>query len=151
MKDFTHCHVPKALNLAEEFSTTATDVPTTTMMIRNLPNRYTQQELIEELEILGFADSFDFFYAPIDFGTMGNVGYAFVNFSSPAWATKCQQDLEGYAFRKHQQKSRRKVATVSAAHLQGLQANLRHYERAAATGRARSKRCGPIILRPARR
>lgn len=145
VKDFTHARVPKSLNLAEEFSKVKEQAPTT-MMIRNIPNRYTQRELIEELESLGFAGSFDFFYAPIDFGTMGNVGYAFVNFIDSSWAARCQQLINGFVFRRHQQKTRKKVATVSVAHLQGLQANIRHYENAAVTGRARSKRCGPVIL-----
>jgi hypothetical protein len=145
VKDFTHSRVPRSLNLVEEFCKTVDATPTT-MMIRNIPNRYTQRELIEELESLGFAGSFDFFYAPIDFGTMGNVGYAFVNFVSPEWAASCRQHLDGFIFRRHQQRTRKKVATVSVAHLQGLTANIRHYENAAVTGRARSKRCGPVIM-----
>merc|ERR1711920_884858 len=146
MKEFTHCNVPRVLNLAEESAKANAEVPVTTMMLRNLPNRYTQQELIEELNSLAFAGSFNFFYAPIDFGSMGNVGYAFVNFVSPAWAVRFQQDMEGYAFTKHQQKKRRKIVTVSVAYLQGLQANLSHYECSAVTGRGRSKRCGPVVM-----
>jgi len=143
---FQHCFVPKSTNLAEKFARVAPEARPTTMMIRNIPNRYSQRELIGEIEGLGFAGSFDFFYAPIDSGTMGNVGYAFVNFVSPEWAERCQQTLTGYAFRRHQQKMRRKIATVSVAHLQGLQANIRHYENAAVNGRNRSKRCGPVIM-----
>lgn len=146
---FSSGHVPpKVSNLAQEFSKGTDEVSPTTMMLRNLPNRYTQNELIEELEALGFAGTFDFFYAPIDFGSLGNVGYAFINFNKPEWASHFQKDLDGYAFKKHQQKKRQKLATVSVAHLQGLQANLHHYEKAAVTGRARSKRWGPVIMRP---
>lgn len=143
--DFTYDRVPKVLNLAEELMKTAEALPTT-MMLRNLPNRYKQQELIEELELLGFAGTFDFFYAPIDFGTMGNVGYAFINFISPDQAKRFQNEVDGYSFKKHQQKKRNKTAMVSVAHLQGLDANLRHYEKAAVTGRARSRRCGPVVM-----
>lgn len=145
VKDFTHARVPRSMDLAHQFSE-APSSPPTTMMIRNIPNRYTQQEMIEELDSLGFAGSFDFFYAPIDFGTMGNVGYAFVNFVDPRWAARCCEQLDGFVFGKHQQRTRKKVATVSVAHLQGLQANIRHYENAAVTGRARSRRCGPVIM-----
>merc|ERR1712241_309467 len=144
-KDFTHGLVPKTLNLAEEFSK-AVEAPPTTMMIRNIPNRHTQRELIEELERLGFAGGFDFLYAPTDFGTMGNVGYAFVNFVDAATAVRCRRDLDGFVFKKHQKKNCKKVATVSVAHLQGLQANLRHYERSAVAARARSRGCGPIVM-----
>mmetsp|Transcript_20394 Transcript_20394/g.70663 ORF Transcript_20394/g.70663 Transcript_20394/m.70663 type:complete len:342 (+) Transcript_20394:110-1135(+) len=143
---FQHANVPKSQNLAEEFSKANLETPPTTMMVRNIPNRYTQRELIRELETLGFAGSFDFFYAPIDTGSMGNVGYAFVNFVTGDWADHCLSILSGYTFKKHQQKARTKVATVSVAHLQGLEANLRHYENSAVNGRARSKRCGPVVM-----
>mmetsp|Transcript_49644 Transcript_49644/g.98166 ORF Transcript_49644/g.98166 Transcript_49644/m.98166 type:complete len:289 (+) Transcript_49644:70-936(+) len=146
LKSFQHVRVPRSLNLAEEFQKTGLEGPPTTMMIRNIPNRYSQRELIREIENLGFHNTFDFFYAPIDTGTMGNVGYAFINFVHPAWAERCQQIVTGYIFKKHQQKARRKIATVSVAHLQGLQANIRHYENAAVNGRNRSKRCGPVIM-----
>merc|ERR1719491_2194110 len=145
-KDFTHCLVPKSTNLVEEFSKSSTETPITTVMIRNVPSRYTQHELIEELGQLGFGGKFDFLYAPTDFGTMGNVGYAFVNFISFAWAVRCQKELDGHLFAKHQKKTTKKLATVSVAHLQGLQANLRHYEKSAVAGRARSKGCGPVVL-----
>lgn len=143
--EFTHSSVPKNVNLAEEFSKVSA-LPPTTMMLRNIPNRYSQHELIEELGVLGFAGSFDFLYAPMDFGTMGNVGYAFINFTSSDWAARFQLDLEGFVFAKHQKKSVKKVSTVSVAHLQGLEANLHHYQKSAVTGRGRSKNCGPIVL-----
>lgn len=142
--DFQHSRVPRQHNLAEEFEKACNDTPPTTLMIRNIPNRYTQRDLIKELEGLGFAGTFDFFYAPIDMGTMGNVGYAFVNFTSPQYAVKCQDVVNGYMFKKHQ--SRKKIATVSVAHLQGLEANLAHYQNAVVNGRSRARRCGPVVL-----
>merc|ERR1719296_252256 len=66
-KDFTHGQVPKHANLVGQFSQKCSEAPPTTMMIRNIPNRYTQHDLIEELESLGFAETFDFLYAPTDF------------------------------------------------------------------------------------
>lgn len=145
MKTLTHGRKPKATNLVEQFSKTQMHVPPTTMMLLSIPIRYTQQELIQEIEALGFADSFDFFYAPYNFSTKSNVGYAFVNFVSPEWAMRCQKDIDGYVFKKHQPKTRQKVTHVEVAHLQGFAANLRHYENAAVTVRGRSKRCGPVI------
>jgi len=145
-KDFSHCRVPKSLNLAEKFPTNTVETQPTTMMIRNIPNRYTQRELIVELENLGFGGTFDFLYAPIDFGTMGNVGYVFINFVSAEWAARCRQEFEGFIFSKHQKKTAKKVATVSVAHLQGLGANMRHYEKSAVAVRARAKGCGPLVM-----
>lgn len=143
-EEFQHSRVPRQHNLAEEFAKSDGAAEPTTMMIRNIPNRYTQRDLIKELEGLGLADTFDFFYAPIDMGTMGNVGYAFVNFIEPQHAAKCQELVNGYMFKKHQ--SRKKIASVSVAHLQGLQANLAHYENTVVNGRSRARRCGPVIL-----
>merc|ERR1719262_2121896 len=40
--------------------------PPTTMMLRNIPNRFTQSALRQELDNSGFADSYDFFYLPMD-------------------------------------------------------------------------------------
>jgi len=145
-KDFSHCRVPKSLNLAEKCSTDSIETQPTTMMIRNIPNRYTQRELIAELEHLGFGGTFDFLYAPIDFATMGNAGYVFINFVSAEWAARCRWEFEGFVFSKHQKKAAKKVATVSVAHLQGLEANTRHYEKCRVAVRARAKGCGPLVM-----
>lgn len=144
-EDFSHKRVPKTVNLAEAYSEAGREGPPTTMMIRNIPNRYTQRELIRELEELGFGGSFDFLYVPIDKATMCNVGYAFVNFIEPAWAARCMQTFDNYPFKKYR-KARGKIATVSVAHIQGLEANLRHYENAAVNGITRSRKCGPVVM-----
>jgi len=122
----------------------ALDAPPTTLMIRNVPNRYSQGELITELDDLGFAESFDFLYIPLDKGSQSNVGYAFVNFVSATWAEKCMTTLEGYCFKKHRH-TPGKTATVSIAHLQGLVANIRHYERTV-VNTARVKQRRPVIM-----
>lgn len=145
VRDFTRL-APKRVDFAGEFSRAANETPPTTMMLRNVPNRYTQSELIQELGSLGFASSFDFFYAPIDFKTMALIGYAFINFNNAEWADRCRLDLEGYVFKKHQKKTSPKAAIVSVAHLQGLRANAQHYGKSAK--KLRSKGYGPLILRP---
>eukprot|EP00434_Breviolum_minutum_P028720 symbB.v1.2.025411.t1/scaffold2462.1/size78695/4 len=141
-RDSRHNRVPRNVNLQEEYQSKEKDV--TTLMIRNIPNRYTQRELIAELEDLGFAGTFDFLYSPLDKGTMSNVGYAFVNFKTHEDASKCIAAFHNYRFKRHR-KTSGKVAAVSAAHLQGLEANLAHYEKTAVNS-AKMKQRRPVVL-----
>jgi RNA recognition motif 2 len=61
----------------------------TTLMIRNIPNKYTQKVLMQTIDNAGFYGKYDFFYLPIDFKNRCNVGYAFINMAStevrPQW------------------------------------------------------------------
>lgn len=143
-KEYRHGRVPKNFDLAEEFRSSNSERPATTLMIRNIPNRYTQRELILELEAQGFAGTFDFLYAPLDKGTMSNVGYAFVNFIDNAWASKCMETFHGYRFKRHR-KASGKIAAVSIAHIQGLEANLAHYKNAA-VNTAKLKQRRPLVM-----
>jgi len=69
--------VPKRVNLVEGYAKSRKEgQAVTTVMIRNIPNRCGQRELIAELEAAGFQGCFDFLYIPLDLGTMSNVGYA---------------------------------------------------------------------------
>lgn len=142
-KESRHGNVPKTVNLAEEYAKVGSTGCTTTLMIRNVPNRYSQRDLINELKSLGFGGTFDFLYVPLDLGTMSNVGYAFVNFTHHSWAEKCMEMLQNHRFKRHRQAG--KVAAVSVAHIQGLEANLKHYEKSAVnTSRLRQRR--PVVM-----
>lgn len=143
-KDSKHAAVPRNVNLAAEFAKAKkVGQAITTLMVRNIPNRCSQRELISELERAGLAGCFDFVYVPLDLGTMSNVGYAFVNFIHPAFASQCIQVLPKHQFSR-QRKSGKPVA-VSPAHMQGLEANLRHYEKSAVnTSRLRQRR--PVVM-----
>eukprot|EP00930_Biecheleria_cincta_P019339 TRINITY_DN14786_c0_g1_i1.p1 TRINITY_DN14786_c0_g1~~TRINITY_DN14786_c0_g1_i1.p1 ORF type:complete len:387 (+),score=74.87 TRINITY_DN14786_c0_g1_i1:54-1163(+) len=144
--EFCHNLVPKTLDLAKEFSKTAAQGPPTTLMIRHIPNRYTQREFIRELDGLGFSDTFDFLYLPMDKGTQCNVGYAFVNFIDPRWALRCMEVFQGYVFVKYR-KSKNKIAAVSIAHIQGFEANVRYYENTAVNTAVRTRQQrGPLII-----
>ena len=59
------------------------DRPKTTVMLRNIPNRYSQVSLLEEIDQEGFKGTYDFFYLPMDTQNRTNVGYAFINFMTP--------------------------------------------------------------------
>jgi len=140
----THCLVPRRVDLAKEYKQNRKEgKPVTTVMIRNIPNRCGQNDLIAELSCVGLAGSFDFLYIPLDLGTKANVGYAFVNFIAPTYASQCMERLPDHQFQK--QRTLGKRVQVSPAHMQGLEANLRHYEKAAVnTSRLRQRR--PVVI-----
>lgn len=105
-----------------------TDVPMeerTTVMLRNLPNNYTQQMLLTMLDGEGFRGDYDFVYMPADFRTRAALGYAFVNFTSPAQVARFWQTFDGYT--KWSIPSR-KVCFVSwCGPHQGLEAHVARY------------------------
>jgi len=51
----------------------------TTVMLRNIPNKYTRDMLVRQLNST-LRGQFDFVYLPIDFKNRCNVGYCFINF-----------------------------------------------------------------------
>ncbi len=50
----------------------------TTLMIKNIPNKYSQKMLLAAVDE-AHRGTYDFFYLPIDFKNKCNVGYAFIN------------------------------------------------------------------------
>jgi hypothetical protein len=128
--EFCHGLVPRTQNLEEMYNKTIKDKPPTSLMIRNVPSRYSHPDLMADLKDLGLGGTFDFLYIPVDKGTTANVGYAFVNFLSSTWADKCMRSFQNYRFKRYH-RSPYKLASVSVAHIQGLERNLQHYENSA--------------------
>jgi hypothetical protein len=54
----------------------------TTLMLRNIPNKYTLQNLVDEINPL-FLGKYDYINLPIDYERKLNLGYAFINFNEP--------------------------------------------------------------------
>ena len=96
----------------------------TTVMMRNIPNRYTCEELLSEVMAAGFDDTFDFFYLPMDFKTKRNRGYGFINFESPDIAQKFVRSFHQRRLLLHPSK---KIVEVAPAVTQGYEANMSKY------------------------
>ncbi|KAM7510993.1 hypothetical protein LguiB_009868 [Lonicera macranthoides] len=70
----------------------------TSVMIKNIPNQYRRELLIEFIDKLCEKNQleYDFLYLPMDFLRKNSLGYAFVNFTSASAATKIRELLQGY-------------------------------------------------------
>jgi len=100
----------------------------TTLMLRNIPNRFTRDELVKVISLkMGIAGSFDFFYLPTDFRSKCNFGYAFINLSRGVYVDKFfglfnGVNLNGFVGDGGRD---RKICQVTFARVQGLEANVR--------------------------
>jgi RNA recognition motif-containing protein len=100
------------------------DMHKTTVMLRNMPNNYNRDLLLELLDREGFACQYDFIYLPIDFESRACKGYAFINLRDPATALRFFRTFEGYT--KWAMPSR-KASGVSWSGTQGLQTHIDRY------------------------
>jgi len=149
VKDYHHKNVPRNHDLQASFARLEGPHNITTVMLRNIPNRLCQLELIAELEELGFSGTFDFVYIPMDNGrkhrgssrgSLSNVGYAFVNFVCASWAERCTAVFQDHSF-----PGSSRVTRVSPAHVQGLEANMAHFASSAVTSQRLQQR-RPVVM-----
>eukprot|EP00929_Paragymnodinium_shiwhaense_P100017 TRINITY_DN61_c0_g1_i2.p1 TRINITY_DN61_c0_g1~~TRINITY_DN61_c0_g1_i2.p1 ORF type:complete len:269 (-),score=58.17 TRINITY_DN61_c0_g1_i2:387-1193(-) len=119
----------------------------TTIMMRNLPNKYTQGVLLRDIRDQGFKahEHFDFFYLPIDRKNGANLGYAFMNFCTEDFAIAFAQALQGRQLRRYQS---RKVIEVTPASVQGYDANMKFYS-TTRVAQCRDLSCRPLFFHEA--
>ena len=96
----------------------------TTLMIKNIPNRVTREELLDRIQTVMPVGSFDFLYMPIDFNNRLNFGYAFLNLSNEMYI-----DLFTLSFNKKRMfdniaSTSAKLIEVVVARVQGFNANV---------------------------
>jgi len=97
----------------------------TTVMLRNIPNKYTREMLIKQLSI-DFHGQFDFMYLPIDFKNKCNVGYSFINFRTVEACNRFVKVFHGVDVCKCLPGlNSKKVVEVMPARVQGLAENVR--------------------------
>lgn len=93
----------------------------TTVMVRNLPNKYPQRKFLQVLLDKGIKN-FDFCYLPMDFRNKCNVGYGFVNFGDSKSALQFMK-LFGPDFKLPDTLSLKRIE-VSWAKTQGFRKNV---------------------------
>jgi hypothetical protein len=112
--------------------------------MRNLPNDYTRDMVLELMDSCGFAGRYDFFYLPMDFQTNCGLGYAFVNFTMHADAQQAQLVLQGFSdwrIPSH------KILDVSWSELsQGIEANIERYRNSSVFHSSVSEEFQPLLF-----
>jgi len=95
------------------------------MMMRNLPNNYTQKMLLDLLRAEGYEGKFDFVYLPVDFQSGSGLGYAFINLVTTEVAQDFRQHFTG--FDQWTMASDKVCVVTWSEHLQGLSAHVERY------------------------
>merc|ERR1712072_1036800 len=94
-------------------------------MMRNLPNNYTRDMLLELLKTEGYAGCFHFVYLPVDFQSNSGLGYAFIDLTSPDVAERFCEHFTG--FDRWNCASDKVCQVTWSDTLQGLQAHIERY------------------------
>ena len=118
--------------------------PRTTLMVRNIPNKYTQRMLLQAVDE-HLKGGYDFFYLPIDFKNKCNVGYAFVNVVRPDLIAPLVRRFDG---RRWDRFNSEKVCAISYARIQGKGALVSHFQNSSLLHE--DKRCRPILFKVGR-
>lgn len=99
----------------------------TTCMIKNIPNKLTQRQLLCFLSSICF-NSFDFLYLRMDFRSNCNNGYAFINFREPRYIPVFQEAIQGKKWKNFKSEKRAEIAYARIQGLSMLQTRFRRSE-----------------------
>ncbi|KAH3744532.1 RNA recognition motif 2 [Pelomyxa schiedti] len=112
----------------------------TTLMIKNIPNKYSQRMLLDEIDA-GHAGSYDFFYLPIDFKNKCNVGYAFINMISTDRIPAFYWDFNNKRWSRFNSE---KICEITYARIQGLVQLVDHFKSSSLL--AEEEKVRPVML-----
>jgi len=97
----------------------------TTVMIKNIPNKYTISSFLDEINPF-FKNTYDIFYLPIDYINKCNLGFAFINFVEPFHIILF---YELYRGKKWKRFNSDKKCELLYAKYQGRQELISHFEK----------------------
>ncbi|CAJ2649042.1 unnamed protein product [Trifolium pratense] len=112
----------------------------TTLMIKNIPNKYTSKKLQDTINER-HKGTYDFLYLPIDFKNNCNVGYAFINMTSPSSIVPLYEVFNG---KKWELFNSEKVAALAYARIQGKAALIAHFQHSSLMDM--DEDCRPILI-----
>ena len=97
----------------------------TTLMIKNIPNKYTISSFLDEINQY-FKDTYDVFYLPIDYTNKCNLGFAFINFVEPFHIILFYELYRGKKWKKFNSD---KICELLYAKFQGKKQLISHFEK----------------------
>ena len=97
----------------------------TTLMIKNIPNKYTINIFLDEINI-EFKNKYDLFYLPIDYGNKCNLGFAFINFVDSFHIINFYDLYRGKKWKKFNSE---KTCELLYAKIQGKKDLISHFEK----------------------
>ena len=97
----------------------------TTIMIKNIPNKYTISSFLAEINA-NFKYTYDIFYLPIDYVNKCNLGFAFINFVEPFHIILFYELYRGKKWKKFNSD---KICELLYAKFQGKKELIAHFEK----------------------
>ena len=97
----------------------------TTLMIKNIPNKYTISSFLDEINTY-FKFTYDIFYLPIDYVNKCNLGFAFINFVEPFHIILFYELYSGKKWKKFNSE---KICELLYAKYQGKKELIGHFEK----------------------
>ena len=97
----------------------------TTLMIKNIPNKYTITTFLDEINV-EFKNKYDIFYLPIDYGNKCNLGFAFINFVDPFHIINFYDMYRGKKWKRFNSE---KICELVYAKIQGKKELISHFEK----------------------
>merc|ERR1712107_898267 len=86
-----------------------------TMMLKNIPCKRSQEEILRHIDQQGYGGKYDFFHLPKNRQLCANLGYAFINCISAKDAARFEVEMTGFRFTH----TSAKRCVVVPAHVQG--------------------------------
>jgi hypothetical protein len=98
----------------------------TTLLIRNIPNKYQVKSFAEEIDNCGFKGKYDLLYLPIDYSNGANLGFAFINLIDPMHILSFYECFRGKKWRKYNSS---KICELAYAKIQGKKNLIFHFQK----------------------
>lgn len=116
----------------------------TSLMVRNIPNKYTQSMLLSEFKESGHGPGkIDFFYLPIDFRNKCNRGYAFINFVDSRDIVSFYECFNGKSWKVFKSE---KICCITYARIQGKEGMMKRFQNSALMEKDQAYR--PLVFGP---